>query len=238
MSAADRPDFEKPEDAMHSWLERMDAAEDFPAITEEMLDPMLLAWREGYRQALRDFPAGSGPQQDEQDSLYFRLMEMIAERYPETRVQGTLRNRIAYLMQQLDTLRSGGPQQDVERLTETSASLHIVLGDMVDEGAPDKWLGRLYDVAEEIEAAIEALRSGGPTPEGERLTDALKYAESALKELDNLRWDDIWQRVASSDDGGYLAKMSAKYLRYARTDLGKTVAVLRATQPAGDRPNV
>jgi hypothetical protein len=35
-----------------------------------------------------------------------------------------------------------------------------------------------------------------------------------------------------------LAKMSAKYLRYARTDLGKTVAVLRATQPAGDRPNV
>lgn len=45
---------------MHEWLKRMDGAEDFPGVTPEMLDPMLLAWREGWRTALRDGPPLDG----------------------------------------------------------------------------------------------------------------------------------------------------------------------------------
>jgi hypothetical protein len=67
--------------------------------------------------------------------------------------------------------------------------------------------------------------SGGPH-------EALKHAESALRELDNLRWDDIWRRVDASGEGDDLARYSQKYLRYARTDLEKTIAALgRAASP-------
>jgi hypothetical protein len=67
--------------------------------------------------------------------------------------------------------------------------------------------------------------SGGPH-------EALKHAESALRELDNLRWDDIWRRVDASGEGDDLARYSQKYLRYARTDLEKIIAALgRAASP-------
>jgi len=41
--------YEQAEADLQEWLARMDGAECFPGITEEMLDPMTLAWQEAYR---------------------------------------------------------------------------------------------------------------------------------------------------------------------------------------------
>ena len=118
-----------------------------------------------------------------------------------------------------------GPQKDVERLTKASADLHIVLGDMVDDSAPDKWLRRLYDVAEEIEATITALRGSCPTPGGERRTEVERLT-AALQGIAQYRDHLFGCQIDQTDFCTCGMKQAADSARDALRGA--------ATQPAGD----
>lgn len=60
--------------------------------------------------------------------------------------------------------------------------------------------------------------------------------EGSLKELDNIRWDAIWEHVAAVDP--YLAKMSAKYVRYVETDLKRAINWLSVEEPDAETVNI
>lgn len=66
----------------------------------------------------------------------------------------------------------------------------------------------------------------------ERAARALRAAKSALAEHNNIRWDDIIERVDDYEDDD-LGRFTRKYARYVRQDIEAVIAALEVSSAEG-----
>ena len=78
---------------------------------------------------------------------------------------------------------------------------------------------------------FDAARSASPDPDAGEHVDVVAIGEaasSALNELDNIRWDDIWEALGIAERPD-LAEWTRSYVGYVRADIQKVIDALSET---------